>query len=148
MPHSHTCSVYHIIFSTKERTQLIPPASQEFLWNYLAGIARNHGMKTIAVGGTADHVHMLLCLPADLALADAVRTLKSNSSRFMREGCRFFTWQEGYGAFTVSPTHVAAVKRYIANQQAHHSKRTFDAEFEQMLQAAMQGVAPEGAQGS
>jgi putative transposase len=118
MPHSHICPVYHIVFSTKQRTQLIPAASRPRLWNYLAGIARNHGMQTLAVGGTENHVHILLTLPPELAIADAVRTLKSNSSRFMRERSRLFAWQEGYGAFTVSPTQVAAVKRYIAHRRS------------------------------
>jgi REP element-mobilizing transposase RayT len=145
MPHSHICAVYHIVFSTKQRTQLIPADAQPRLWNYLAGIARNHGMRTFAVGGTENHVHILLTLPPDLAIADAVRTLKSNSSRFMRESSRLFGWQEGYGAFSVSPPQVAAVKNYIANQAAHHSRKNFEEEFAAMLRAANTGIAPEGA---
>jgi REP element-mobilizing transposase RayT len=145
MPHSHVCAVYHIVFSTKQRTQLIPAATQPRLWNYLAGIALNHHMRTLAVGGTENHVHILLTLPPELAIADAVRTLKSNSSRFMRQRSRLFAWQEGYGAFSVSPTHVAAVKRYIAHQAEHHSRRSFEDEFGTMLRAAIGGVAPEGA---
>jgi len=143
MSHSHICAVYHVVFSTKQRTHLIPVAAQPRLWNYLAGIARNHHMRTFAVGGTENHVHILLTLPPDLAIADGVRTLKSNSSRFMRESSRLFAWQEGYGAFSVSPTQVAAVMKYIANQAAHHSRKSFDDEFTAMLRAANTGVAPE-----
>ena len=146
MSHSHVCSIYHVVFATKQRTQTISLTAQPRLWNYLAGIARNHGMRTLAVGGTENHVHMLVELPADLAIGDAVRTLKANSSRMMKEHSRLFTWQEGYGAFSVSPSNVEAVKRYIANQEEHHSRKTFDDEFAAILRAARAGIAPEGAQ--
>ena len=95
MAHSYVSSVFHIVFSTKQRMQLIRPDHQSRLWNYLAGIARNHGMHTLAVGGTQNHLHILVVLQADMALSDAVRTLKTNSSRWMRETDRFFalaTW--------------------------------------------------------
>jgi putative transposase len=145
MAHSHVHSFFHIVFSTKQRIACIPTTAQDRLWNYLAGIARNHRIQTLAVGGTANHVHLLLALPPDIALADAVRVLKTNSSRFMREGSRLFAWQEGYGAFSVSPSQVERVKRYIANQAAHHSRRSFDDELEAMLLAANAAAAPEGA---
>jgi REP element-mobilizing transposase RayT len=136
MPHSYVSSVFHIVFSTKQRTQLIPTDRQPNLWNYLAGIARNHGMHILAVGGTANHVHVLIVLPAETALADAVRTLKANSSRWMRETSPSFAWQHGYGAFSVSPSQLERVKQYIANQPAHHQTRSFEQEFLAMLQAA------------
>ena len=146
MAHSHVHSFFHIVFSTKQRIACIPTTAQDRLWNYLAGIARNHRIQTLAVGGTANHVHLLLALPPDIALADAVRVLKTNSSRFMREGSRLFAWQEGYGAFSVSPSQVERVKRYIANQAAHHSRRSLpDDELEAMLRAANAAAAPEGA---
>jgi len=136
MPHSYVSSVFHVVFSTKQRTQLIPPDHQSQLWNYLAGIARNHGMHVLAVGGTANHVHLLIVLPAETALADAVRTLKANSSRWMRETSPSFAWQQGYGAFSVSPSQLERVKQYIVNQPAHHRTRSFEQEFLAMLQAA------------
>ena len=136
MAHSYVSSVFHIVFSTKQRMQLIRPDNQSRLWNYLAGIARNHSMQMLAVGGTQDHVHMLVVVPSDMALSDAVRTLKANSSRWVRETDRFFAWQEGYGAFSVSPSQIERVKQYIANQPAHHSTRSFEEEFLAMLQAA------------
>ena len=85
MAHSYVSAVFHIVFSTKQRMQFIRTDNQSRLWNYLAGIARNHGMQVLAVGGTENHVHILVVLPADTALSDAVRTLKANSSRWMRE---------------------------------------------------------------
>jgi len=136
MAHSYVSSVFHIVFSTKQRMQLIRADHQSRLWNYLAGIARNHGMQMLAVGGTENHVHMLVVLPSDMALSDAVRTLKANSSRWMRETDRMFAWQEGYAAFSVSPSQFERVKRYIANQPAHHRTHSFEQEFLAMLQAA------------
>src|SRR5208283_1537475 len=116
--------------------QLIRPDHQSRLWDYLAGIARNHGMQVMAVGGTQNHIHILVVLPSDIALSDAVRTLKANSSRWMRETDRLFAWQEGYGAFSVSPSQLDKVKQYIANQPAHHATHSFEQEFLAMLQAA------------
>ena len=88
------------------------------------------------VSGTASHVYLLLVLPAETALADAVRTLKANSSRWMRERSPSFAWQQGYGAFSVSPSQLHRVKRYIANQPCHHGTHSFEQEFLAMLQAA------------
>jgi REP element-mobilizing transposase RayT len=142
MPHSYVSSVFHIVFSTKQRMQLIPADRQSRLWNYLAGIALNHGIQVLAVGGTEDHVHMLVVLPADTALSDAVRTLKANSSRWVRETDHLFAWQEGYGGFSVSPSQLERVKQYIANQPAHHRTLSFEQEFLAMLQAANILVEP------
>jgi REP element-mobilizing transposase RayT len=142
MAHSYVSSVFHVVFSTKQRMQLIRPDDQSRLWNYLAGIARNHGMRVLAVGGTENHVHVLVVLPADMALSDAVRTLKANSSRWVRETDRLFAWQEGYGAFSVSPSQFERVKQYIANQPVHHRKHSFEQEFLAMLQAANIGFEP------
>src|SRR5271157_1771643 len=136
MAHSFVSSVFHIVFSTKQRMQLIRTDSLSRLWNYLAGIARNHGMQVLAVGGTENHVHVLLVLPPDMALSDAVRTLKANSSRWMRQTDRLFAWQEGYGAFSVSPSQLERARQYIANQPAHHATHSFEQEFLAMLQAA------------
>ena len=136
MAHSYVSSVFHVVFSTKQRMQLIRTDNLSRLWNYLAGIARNHGMQVLAVGGTENHVHILVVLPADTALSDAVRTLKANSSRWMRETDRLFAWQEGYGAFSVSPSQLERAKQYIANQPAHHATHSFEQEFLAMLQAA------------
>ena len=136
MAHSYVSSVFHIVFSTKQRMQLIRPEHKSRLWNYLAGIGRNHGIQVLAVGGMENHVHMLVVLRSDMALSDAVRTLKTNSSRWVRETDRLFAWQQGYGGFSVSPSQLERVKRYIANQPQHHRTYSFEQEFLAMLQAA------------
>ena len=116
MAHSYVSSVFHIVFSTKGRTQLIRADLQPRLWNYMAAIARNHGVRVLAVGGTTDHVHVLVELPAEAKLAEVVRTVECNSSRWVREKCPIFQWQQGYGAFSVSPSQVERVKQYVRNQ--------------------------------
>ncbi len=136
MAHSYVSSVFHIVFSTKERQPLIGAELQPRLWNYLAAIARNHGVHVLAVGGTENHVHILLVLPTDANLADVVRTLKCNSSRWVRETSRLFAWQEGYGGFSVSPSQIDRVGKYVANQAEHHRRRSFEDEFLAMLEAA------------
>jgi len=142
MAHSYIRSVFHIVFSPKQRTQLIRANLEPRLWNYLAAIARNHGVYVLAVGGTANHVHILLELPTDAKLPDVVRTLKCNSSRWMRETSPLFAWQEGYGAFSVSPSQLDRIRKYIANQPEHHRRRSFEEEFIAMLTAAKIGFDP------
>ncbi len=136
MAHSYISSVFHIVSSTKQRTQSIRADLEQRLWNYLAAIARNHGVHVLAVSGTANHVHIFLELPTDAKLSDVVRTLKCNSSRWVRETSPLFGWQEGYGAFSVSPSQLDRVKKYIANQAEHHTRRLFEDEFIAMLTAA------------
>ena len=136
MAHSYISSMFHIVFSTKERMQLIRADLQPRLWDYLGGIARNHGIRILAVGGTENHVHILLAISAEAKLSEVVRILKCNSSRWLRETKPLFSWQEGYGAFSVSPSQLEGVKKYIANQAEHHHRRSFEDEFLAMLQAA------------
>ena len=136
MGHTFTTNLVHVVFSTKERTILIPADRLENLWAYLIGIANNHKIKTLATGGIRDHVHMLIALPKTMTLADAVGKLKANSSRWLNETGPRFAWQEGYGAFSVSPSQVSSVKAYIANQAEHHKKRNFREEFLLMLRKA------------
>jgi REP element-mobilizing transposase RayT len=90
-------------------------------------------MIALAVGGTQDHVHLLFHLPPSLALAKAVLLLKSHSSKWMGEQGREFSWQEGYGAFSVSSSNLNAVMRYVQNQEAHHRKIGFEEEFRAIL---------------
>jgi len=102
---SYISSWFHCVFSTKERRPLITPPLRQRLWPFLGGIARQNRMKAIEIGGTLDHVHILLSLPATLSLAQALQLLKGVSSKWVHETfpeCRQFRWQEKYGAFSVS----------------------------------------------
>jgi REP element-mobilizing transposase RayT len=129
MSHTYTCELFHCVFPTKERRNLITEEMELRLWPFLGGIARKNGFKTIAIGGIADHVHLLLSLPASMALAKAMQLLKGGSSKWMNENGIKFAWQEGYGAFTVGVSQQEQTISYINRQHEHHRKRTFEEEF-------------------
>jgi putative transposase len=133
MAHTYATVFVHVVFSTKERAALIPADKLEPMWAYVMGIARNHGISPVAIGGTSNHLHALVQLPSTMSLSDAANKLKSNSSRWMSEHGPRFAWQEGYGAFSVSPSQVESVKGYIATQAEHHKKRNFEEEYVALL---------------
>src|SRR5438309_6729740 len=120
MPHSYVSNVVHYIFSTKERFPSIDPQLESRLWPYMGGIARENGMKAITIGGTADHVHALLSLPATISVAKGIQLIKGGSSKWVHDTFpqyRKFSWQEGYGAFTVSVSQMKNVIAYIDTQK-------------------------------
>jgi len=134
MAHTYNANFVHCIFSTKDRENSIPRELQEQLWAYLLGIANNLKIKTLAVGGTKNHVHLLLGLPPTMTLAEAIQKLKANSSRWLGERGVRFQWQGGYGAFSVSPSLLGSVQAYIRNQEEHHRRRSFEDEFRVLLE--------------
>jgi REP element-mobilizing transposase RayT len=130
MAHTYASNFIHCIFSAKDRKPLIATDRKADLYAYIGGIARSEGFSLVAAGGTADHVHLLFILPATQSLAVMVQKLKGSSSHWMGKG---FSWQEGYGAFSVSPSQVSVVKRYIQGQEQHHRKQSFEEEFTMLL---------------
>jgi putative transposase len=137
--HRYPNILVHCVFSTKERRDLIPQELLPKLWNYFAGIGRNHGMPVLAAGGISNHSHLVIALPPDMPVAKAVQVLKANSSRWLHEHGIEFSWQEEYGAFSVSNSNKEAVKNYIEHQAEHHQKRSYEIEFEAMLRKS--GIA-------
>ena len=133
MAHTFSRNHIHLVFSTKDRRNTIAKESQPQLWAYLAGICQNYEMIALAIGGTENHVHILFHLPPKLALAKAVALLKANPSKWLGEQEIKFSWQEGYGAFSVSSSNLDQVTRYIQNQEAHHRKASFEDEFRALL---------------
>jgi putative transposase len=133
MPHTYAQNAVHVVSSTKDRAKLIPHDFQPRLWSYAAGICKKDGIFVHAIGGMDDHIHLLIQIPPSLALAKAVNALKSNSSRWATEEGFPFAWQQGYAAFSVSTSNVPAVIRYIQNQETHHKKMSFEAEFLALL---------------
>jgi REP element-mobilizing transposase RayT len=133
MSHTYAQNVIHVVFSTKDRRKSISPDFQPKVWAYSAGICEKHGIFAHAIGGVEDHAHFLIQLPPVMALAKAVATIKSNSSRWANEEGHKLAWQQGYGAFSVSASIVPAVVRYIQNQEEHHRKMSFDEEFVALL---------------
>ena len=136
MPSTYTNLLYHIVFSTKDRRPFINAKLREELHPYIGGIILDAGGKPIEIGGIADHVHILAKLPATLALSDALRLIKSNSSKWAGERSdlvRMFAWQTGYAAFTVSKSQARNVREYIQNQERHHRRKTFKQELVSLL---------------
>lgn len=138
MSSSYTNLIYHIIFSTKDRRPFITDAYQSRLYEYIGGTVRALGGISLALNGTEDHVHLLAKLRPDKALSDVLRDLKANASGWMHDvfpELNDFSWQRGYGAFTVSQSQIADVRKYIAAQQEHHRKQSFRDEFLRFLRA-------------
>jgi len=123
---------FHCIFSTKNRQTMIQSSFEERLWAYMGGIAKEHGMTAVCIGGVNDHVHLLLGLPASLSVSKAMQLIKGGSSAWVNETfsrLRHFGWQIGYGAFTLGNSQIPATVVYIQNQKEHHKKISFRDEY-------------------
>jgi len=123
----------HVVFSTKHRRPYLQDDEfRDRTHAYLAGICKGQVSPSVAVGGPQDHVHLLLRLAKTLDVASLVRELKRDSSKWIKAENRLlddFYWQDGYGAFSVSPSHAETLKTYIANQMEHHRQESFQDEF-------------------
>jgi REP element-mobilizing transposase RayT len=136
MPSTHLSLHYHVVFSTKDRHPFIADDWRNRLHEYLGGLIRAADGIPESIGGTMNHVHLLVGLRATHSLASFVQDIKQTSSRWIHEtiGVKNFAWQQGYGAFTVSVSNRDAVKEYIANQAEHHRTKTFQEEYVAFLQ--------------
>ena len=137
MPQSYTNLIYHIVFSTKNRQSLITGDVKSRLYDYIGGTIRKQGGIALGINGMNDHIHILAKLRPDKVLSDVLRDLKANSSGWMHKvfpDLKDFSWQNGYGAFTVSASQIEKVREYIANQERHHRKiGSFRDEFIKLL---------------
>ncbi len=135
MPSTHFSLHYHLVFSTKDRYSFITEPWRDRLHAFLGGSIRTLGGIAEAVGGTADHVHLLVSLKTTHCLAEVVKDIKQASSAWVHKEMQIqkYAWQEGYGAFTVSTSQLEGVKPYIAHQASHHRKRSFQDEYLQLL---------------
>ena len=124
---------YHIVFGTKDLRPLMRPDWRSELHQYLGGTVRGLGGVPEIINGVDDHLHLLVGLRATHCLADFVRELKKASSAWATDHDRLFRWQDGYGAFTVSPTQRESVRNYIRKQEPHHRKLTFAEEYRTFL---------------
>jgi REP element-mobilizing transposase RayT len=125
--HSFPSSLHHCVFATRTREPILAPQIRERLWPYLGGVARENGMKALAIGGVADHVHLLLSLPATRSVSKAMQLLKGNSSKWIHETfpkLRGFAWQEGYAAFSIGVSGIEETRAFIRNPKEHHRTNT------------------------
>ncbi len=136
MPQSLVYNYMHIVFSTKDRYPFIDEHIDDELFKYLGGTSREMECKPIIVGGTHDHVHLLVLLSQKIALMKLIETIKSHSSNWIKtKGANYknFYWQRGYGGFSVNPTEIEIVQKYILNQRDHHRNISFKDEYRGFL---------------
>ncbi len=132
MPGTFSQLYIQVVFAVKGRENLINKTWRDELHKYIAGIIKGKGQKPIIVNGVADHIHAFIGLKPSMAISDLVRDIKNNATNFINDN-RFirgrFQWQEGYGVFSYSHSHIESVYNYILNQEEHHRKKSFREEY-------------------
>ncbi len=136
MPQSLVKNNIHLVFSTKNRENMICVEDYEELRAYLIGVLSGLGCYLEELGGTENHIHLLFVLNKKLSISEVVGKIKANTSRwFHKRYGKEFSWQSGYGAFSVSQSKVEVVRNYIRNQIEHHRVKGFEEEFREFLKA-------------
>jgi putative transposase len=136
MPQSLVRNLIHVVFSTKNRVDMITPEIEDGLFGYIHGIVENNNSKLIIVNGTSNHVHLLISIGKVMSLSELIGDIKRDSSVWIKkQNVNFnnFYWQEGYGAFSVGQTEDEVVIKYIANQKEHHKTKDYKTEFRGFL---------------
>jgi REP element-mobilizing transposase RayT len=135
MPQSFARINIHIVFSTKNRRPMIALEWEDRLCGVIGGSLRTVKSTLLCAGGIEDHVHLLISLARDLSVSDAVRDIKTDSSKWVHNkfGMSEFQWQRGYSAFSVSHSQLGSVRTYFAGQKEHHRKQTYQDEVRQLL---------------
>jgi REP element-mobilizing transposase RayT len=132
MANTYTSLNIHYVFSTKNRAPHIIKEVRERLWAFMGGIARENQMKARCIGGIADHVHLLVSMPTTLSISKGIQLIKGGASAWVHATfpeMQDFAWQEGYGAFSVSISHLDETIAYIENQEEHHRYKSFQEEY-------------------
>ena len=136
MANTYTQLYIHFVFAVKYRAALLSSDWDERLRLYISAITQNNGHKMLAINNMPDHLHMLIGLNPGQSISDLMRLVKGDSSEWINKENLTqskFKWQEGYGAFSHSKSQIDKVAKYIINQQEHHKKTDFLAEYRQML---------------
>lgn len=136
MANTYINILIHTVFSTKNREPWLSSSLRERLYPYICGIARENSLKVFCIGGTDNHVHILLSLNSTTPIAKAIQFIKGGSSKWIHETFpeqKIFLWQEGYGAFSIGISNVDETRQYIENQEKHHSKESFCDEYLKFL---------------
>ena len=137
MPGTYSQLYIQIVFAVKGRQNLIEKEWRDELHKYISGIITGKGQKSIIVNGVADHIHCFVGLKPSMSISDLVRDIKNNSSKYVNENGWVngkFRWQEGFGSFSYSHSHIENVYRYILNQEQQHKKKTFKQEYLEFLE--------------
>lgn len=138
MANTYTQIHVQFVFAVKYRNGLIHSSFKEELYQYIAGIIKKNNHKLLAINGVEDHIHIFIGMRPTQSISDLLQDIKGSSSKWINEK-KFlkvkFEWQEGYGAFSYSKSHVANVIRYIQNQEVHHKKESFKDEYLKFLEA-------------
>ncbi len=143
MPQSYGPVYLHIVFGTKDRENVLTPQLHTDFARYITPILHESRARLITEGGMPDHVHLLIDLGRESSVASVLREIEAKSSAWLRKQLgKQFSWQGGYGVFSVSPENLKNVVSYIENQEEHHRQRSFKEEFEEMLRAAGIGFDP------
>ena len=136
MAQTLTNIILHVVFSTKNRAKDLDHNLRGRLWPYISKILQNRGGRVYLVNGGLEHVHLLFRQPADRATSDLLRDVKANASRWIHKQFpqkRHFAWQRGYSAFSVSHSHLDGVYQYVASQEEHHRRQSFEDELLSLL---------------
>lgn len=137
MANTYTQLFTHIVFHTKSTGIVMRDEDLVRVFQYIGGIIRDEGAIPFAIGGVADHIHILMSLPKTVALSDLMRVIKAKSSKWLRRLDSYydpFSWQDGYGAFSVSPSLMERTKNYILTQAEHHKTKTYRDEYKGILE--------------
>ena len=145
MAHTYTDLLIHVLFSTDKRQPFLDEELRARLFSYMSGILKRIGCTPLLINGVNDHIHALLVLPPTLRVADVIEKLKANSSKWIHETFpqkRYFAWQAGYTAFSVSPSNRKRVLDYIAGQEEHHTRRSYQEELLAFLKKSGISIDP------
>ncbi len=138
MPQSLSLVIIHVIFSTRERRPFLNKEIRSSAHAYLSQLARNAGCECFRVGGVEDHVHLAVRLSRTMSIAELIEKLKTPSSKWLKSqpnGTKSFSWQRGYGCFSVGPRDLDALVEYIDKQEQRHQKKSFQQEFRDLLKS-------------
>ena len=137
MANTYSQMYVQIVFAVKDRLPLIKKEFKEDIHRYITGIVKNKNQKIISINSMPDHIHIFIGIKPNICLSDLVRDIKNNSSRFINKSRWIkgkFKWQEGFGAFTYGQSQIDSVDNYIKNQERHHTRKSSQEEYVQLLE--------------
>lgn len=137
MPNTYTQLHIQLVFAVKYRASVIHPEWKDHLYRYMTGIIQQRGHKMLAINGMPDRIHVFVGWQPNESISDMMKWLKGDSSEWLNQQGYLkqkFRWQEGYGAFSYSHSHIDRVVQYIYNQEKHHAKQTFLQEYKKLLE--------------